>query len=304
MGSPSLGAFIEEHQELLKCDVILVSDTSMIAENVPTLTTGLRGIAYWQIEVTGPNRDVHSGHYGGAIANPINVLCQLIANVTNEDGRILFPGFYDKVEEPTTEEREMLAAIPLDLDAYKQAIDVDELAGEKGYSTIERTGFRPSFDVCGIWGGYTGDGAKTVIASKAYAKLSCRLVPNQDYQEVGQLVIDYFKRVAPRSVKVDIKFLHGGQGYVCPIDMPAYKAAERGIEAVFGKRPLAVRLGGSIPIISTFERILGVKTVLMGFGLESNAIHSPNENMPLNMFRKGIEAVVGFHLEYDRENDN
>ena len=304
VGSPSLGAFIEEHQELLKCDVILVSDTSMIAENVPTLTTGLRGIAYWQIEVTGPNRDVHSGHYGGAIANPINVLCQLIANVTNEDGRILFPGFYDKVEEPTTEEREMLAAIPLDLDAYKQAIDVDELAGEKGYSTIERTGFRPSFDVGGIWGGYTGDGAKTVIASKAYAKLSCRLVPNQDYQEVGQLVIDYFKRVAPRSVKVDIKFLHGGQGYVCPIDMPAYKAAERGIEAVFGKRPLAVRLGGSIPIISTFERILGVKTVLMGFGLESNAIHSPNENMPLNMFRKGIEAVVGFHLEYDRENDN
>ena len=300
VGSPSLGAFIEKHKELLKCDVILVSDTSMIAEDIPTLTTGLRGIAYWQIEVTGPNRDVHSGHYGGAIANPINVLCKLIADATNEDGRILFPGFYDKVEEASDDERKMLASIPLDLEGYKKSIEVDELFGEKGYSTLERTGFRPSFDVCGIWGGYTGDGAKTVIASKAYAKLSCRLVPHQDYKEIGQLVSDYFKRVAPKSVKVDIKFLHGGQGYVCPIDMPAYKAAERGVEMVFGKRPLAARLGGSIPIISTFEQILGVKTILMGFGLESNAIHSPNENMPLSMFRKGIEAVVNFHLEYDK----
>ena len=295
VGSPSLGAFIEKHKELLKCDVILVSDTSMVGEDIPTLTTGLRGIAYWQIEVTGPNRDVHSGHYGGAIANPINVLCKLIADVTNEDGKILFPGFYDKVEEASDDERKMLASIPLDLEAYKKSIEVDELFGEKGYTTLERTGLRPSFDVCGIWGGYTGDGAKTVIPSKAYAKLSCRLVPNQDYQEVAQLVVDYFKRVAPKSVKVDIKYLHGGQGYVCPIDLPAYQAAERG-----GKRPLAVRLGGSIPIISTFERILGVKTILMGFGLESNAIHSPNENMPLSMFRKGIEAVVNFHLEYDK----
>lgn len=300
VGSPSLEAFIKNHKDLLACDIILVSDTSMLAPELPSLTTGLRGLAYWQIELTGPNHDLHSGHFGGSVANPINVLCKLIADVTNEDGKILFPGFYDDVEEIPAAERELVANIPFDVEQYKKSLDVEELFGEKGYNTIERTGFRPSFDVCGIWGGYTGDGAKTVIPSKAYAKISCRLVPHQDHKKISQLVSDYFARVAPKSVKNNCQPLHGGQGYVCPIDLPAYQAAERAFETTFGKRPLPVRRGGSIPIISTFEDLLGVKTVLMGFGLESNAIHSPNENMPVEMIRKGIETVIHFHLEYDK----
>ncbi len=300
VGSPSLEAFIKNHKDLLACDIILVSDTSMLAPELPSLTTGLRGLAYWQIELTGPNHDLHSGHFGGSVANPINVLCKLIADVTNEDGKILFPGFYDDVEEIPAAERELVANIPFDVEQYKKSLDVEELFGEKGYNTIERTGFRPSFDVCGIWGGYTGDGAKTVIPSKAYAKISCRLVPHQDHKKISQLVSDYFARVAPKSVKINCQPLHGGQGYVCPIDLPAYQAAERAFETTFGKRPLPVRRGGSIPIISTFEDLLGVKTVLMGFGLESNAIHSPNENMPVEMIRKGIETVIHFHLEYDK----
>lgn len=300
VGSPSLEAFIKNHKDLLACDIILVSDTSMLAPELPSLTTGLRGLAYWQIELTGPNHDLHSGHFGGSVANPINVLCKLIADVTSEDGKILFPGFYDDVEEIPAAERELVANIPFDVEQYKKSLDVEELFGEKGYNTIERTGFRPSFDVCGIWGGYTGDGAKTVIPSKAYAKISCRLVPHQDHKKISQLVSDYFARVAPKSVKINCQPLHGGQGYVCPIDLPAYQAAERAFETTFGKRPLPVRRGGSIPIISTFEDLLGVKTVLMGFGLESNAIHSPNENMPVEMIRKGIETVIHFHLEYDK----
>ena len=300
VGSPSLEGFIEQHKELLACDIILVSDTSMLAPELPSLTTGLRGLAYWQIELTGPNHDLHSGHFGGSVANPINVLCKLIADVTNEDGKILFPGFYDDVEEIPAAERELVANIPFDLEQYKKSLDVEELFGEKGYNTIERTGFRPSFDVCGIWGGYTGDGAKTVIPSKAFAKISCRLVPHQDHKKISKLVADYFERVAPKSVKIKCEPLHGGQGYVCPIDLPAYQAAERAFETTFGKRPLPVRRGGSIPIISTFEDLLGVKTVLMGFGLESNAIHSPNENMPVEIIRKGIETVIHFHLEYDK----
>ena len=300
IGSPSLGAFCEKYKDLLKCDVILVSDTSMIAKDIPSLTVGLRGLAYWQIEVTGPNHDLHSGHFGGAVANPINVRCKLITDVTDKDGRIQFPGFYDDVEEVSPEERAMVAQIPFDETAYKKSLDVDELFGEKGYNTIEHTGFRPSFDVCGIWGGYQGEGAKTVIPSKAYAKLSCRLVPHQDHKKIGQMVVDYFQRVAPKTVKVKVESLHGGQGYVCPIDLPAYKAAERGFEKAFGKRPIAARRGGSIPIIATFEEILGVKTVLMGFGLESNLIHSPNENIQLDMYWKSIEAVINFHLEYDK----
>ena len=300
IGSPSLGAFCEKYKDLLKCDVILVSDTSMIAKDIPSLTVGLRGLAYWQIEVTGPNHDLHSGHFGGAVANPINVLCKLITDVTDKDGRIQFPGFYDDVEEVSPEERAMVAQIPFDETAYKKSLDVDELFGEKGYNTIEHTGFRPSFDVCGIWGGYQGEGAKTVIPSKAYAKLSCRLVPHQDHKKIGQMVVDYFQRVAPKTVKVKVESLHGGQGYVCPIALPAYKAAERGFEKAFGKRPIAARRGGSIPIIATFEEILGVKTVLMGFGLESNLIHSPNENIQLDMYWKSIEAVINFHLEYDK----
>ena len=300
IGSPSLETFCEKHKELLKANIILVSDTSMLSADLPSLTTGLRGLSYWQIEVTGPNHDLHSGHFGGAVANPINVLCRLISDMQDDKGRIQVPGFYDDVEPIPQEERELVESIPFDLDKYKQSLDVEELFGEEGYSTIERTGFRPSFDVCGIWGGYTGEGAKTVIPSKAYAKISTRLVPHQNSEKISLLVKDYLESVAPNTVKIKVEYLHGGEGYVCPIDLPAYKAAEKGFEKAFGKRPLPVRRGGSIPIISTFEKILGIKTILMGFGLESNAIHSPNENMPLDIFRKGIEAVVGFHEEFDK----
>lgn len=298
IGSPSLNAFLKEHKDLLQADVILVSDTSMLAADLPSLTTGLRGLAYWEIEVTGPNRDLHSGHFGGAVANPINVLCDLIARMTDADGRITIPHFYDDVEEVPAAEREMIAHIPFDEQRYMDAIGVKALKGEKGYSTLERNSCRPSFDVCGIWGGYTGQGAKTVLPSKAYAKVSTRLVPHQDHERISQLFVDYVNQLAPDYVQVKVTPMHGGQGYVCPIDLPAYQAAALGFEKAFGKKPLAVRRGGSIPIISDFEQILGVKTVLMGFGLESNAIHSPNENFPLDVFRKGIEAVVEFHRQY------
>ena len=298
IGSPSLEAFCQEHRELLKADIILVSDTSMLGADLPSLTTGLRGLAYWEIEVTGPNRDLHSGHFGGAVANPINVLCQMLARVVDVDGRITVPGFYDDVEEVPQAERDMIAYIPFDEEKYKAAIGVKELFGEKSYSTLERNSCRPSFDVCGIWGGYTGEGSKTVLPSKAYAKVSCRLVPHQDHHKISQLFADYIQSIAPATVQVKVTPMHGGQGYVCPITLPAYRAAEKGFEKAFGRKPLAVRRGGSIPIISTFEQVLGIKTVLMGFGLESNAIHSPNENMPLDILRKGIEAVVEFHLNY------
>lgn len=300
IGSPSLETFLAQHRELLKSDIILVSDTSMLAADLPSLTTGLRGIAYWDVEVTGPNHDLHSGHFGGAVANPINVLCEMIAKMTDADGRITIPHFYDDVEELPDAERKMIASIPFDEEKYKHTLDVEELRGEKGYSTIERNSCRPSFDVCGIWGGHIGEGSKTVLPSKAYAKLSCRLVPHQDYNKINELFAQYFQSLAPKSVKVKITFSHGGHGYVCPISLPAYKAAEQGFEQAFGKRPLAARRGGSIPIISVFEKVLGVKTILMGFGLESNAIHSPNENFSLDIFRKGIEAVVGFHEAYDQ----
>ena len=298
IGSPSLKGFCQEHKELLKADVILVSDTSMLGADLPSLTTGLRGLAYWEIEVTGPNRDLHSGHFGGAVANPINVLCRMISKVTDADGCITVPGFYDDVEEVPQAEREMIARIPFDEEKYKKAIGVNALFGEKGYSTLERNSCRPSFDVCGIWGGYTGEGSKTVLPSKAYAKVSCRLVPHQDHHKISQLFADYIMANAPDTVQVKVTPMHGGQGYVCPITLPAYQAAEKGFTKAFGKKPLAVRRGGSIPIISTFEQVLGIKTILMGFGLESNAIHSPNENIPLDILRKGIEAVVEFHLNY------
>ena len=301
IGSPSLNAFLKEHKELLKADVILVSDTSMLGKDLPSLTTGLRGLAYWEIEITGPNRDLHSGHFGGAVANPINVLCSMIDKITDADGRITIPHFYDDVEDVPAEEREMIANIPFDEEKYKNAIGVKALKGEKGYSTLERNSCRPSFDVCGIWGGYTGEGSKTVLPSKAYAKVSCRLVPHQNHEKISKLFVDYINKIAPEYVQVKVTPMHGGEGYVCPISLPAYKAAEKGFEKAFGKKPLAVRRGGSIPIISDFEQILGIKTVLMGFGLESNAIHSPNENFPLDIFRKGIEAVVEFHKEYSSQ---
>ena len=298
IGSPSLNAFLKAHKELLKADVILVSDTSMLGADLPSLTTGLRGLAYWEIEVTGPNRDLHSGHFGGAVANPINVLCDLLSKVIDADGRITIPHFYDDVEEVPAAEREMIAQIPFDEKKYMEAIGVKALKGEKGYSTLERNSCRPSFDVCGIWGGYTGEGSKTVLPSKAYAKVSSRLVPHQQHEKISQLFVDYLTQQAPDYVQVKVTTLHGGEGYVCPIDHPAYQAAEKGFEKAFGKKPLAVRRGGSIPIISDFEQILGIKTILMGFGLESDAIHSPNENFSLDIFRKGIEAVVEFHQQY------
>lgn len=296
IGSPSLEAFCKTHSELLKADIILVSDTSMLSADLPSLTTGLRGLSYWQVEVTGPNRDLHSGHFGGAVMNPINALCKMIAQITDESGKITVPGFYDKVEDLSPEERAMIAQIPFDEEKYKQSIGISDVFGEAGYSTIERNSCRPAFDCCGIWGGYTGEGAKTVIPSKAYAKISTRLVPHQNSEEIGALVAAHLQKIAPKGVSIKVDYLHGGEGYVCPITHPAYRAAEKGFEKAFGKRPLPVRRGGSIPIIATFENVLGVKTILMGFGLESNAIHSPNENFPLDMLRKGIEAVVEFHL--------
>ena len=299
IGSPSLNAFLKEHRELLRADVILVSDTSMLGADLPSLTTGLRGLAYWEIEVTGPNRDLHSGHFGGAVANPINVLCELLAKVTDADGRITIPHFYDDVEPVPEAERRMIASIPFDEEAYKAAIGVKALKGEKGYSTLERNSCRPSFDVCGIWGGYTGEGSKTVLPSKAYAKVSCRLVPHQNHETISRLFTGYIQSIAPEYVQVKVTPMHGGEGYVCPITHPAYVAAEQGFAKAFGKQPLAVRRGGSIPIISDFERILGIKTILMGFGLESDAIHSPNENFRLDIFRKGIEAVTEFYKALD-----
>lgn len=300
IGSPGLEDFCLAHKDLLKSDIILVSDTSMVGADVSSITTGLRGLAYWEIEVTGPNRDLHSGIFGGAVANPINVLCKMIAGITDNDGHITIPGFYDDVEEVSAREREMLAAVPYSEDKYRESLDVKALFGEKGYSTLERTAIRPTFDVCGIWGGFTGEGSKTVLPSKAYAKVSCRLVPHQEHEKISGMFIDYINRIAPDYVRVKVTPMHGGEGYVCPIDLPAYKAAEKGYEDAFEKKPLAVRRGGSIPIIAAFEKVLGVKSILMGFGLESDATHSPNENMPIDIMDKGIEAIVGFYREYGR----
>lgn len=299
IGSTHLEGFLTQYKDMLSADVILVSDTSMVSSEVPSLTSGLRGLAYWEIEVTGPNRDLHSGHFGGAVGNPINELCRLIAKVQDEHtGRIQIPGFYDDVVDLTNEEREMIAKVPFSEEAYCKAIDVDAVWGEEGYSTLERNSCRPSFDVCGIWGGYTGEGSKTVLPSKAYAKVSCRLVASQDHHKISQAFIDYIKSIAPKHIRVEVRPMHGGEAYLCPIDLPAYKAAEEAISKSWGVRPLAVRRGGSIPIIAVFERVLGLKTVLMGFGLESNAIHSPNENMSVDIFRKGVEAVAEFYGLY------
>lgn len=298
IGSPSLEGFCREQKDLLKADIILVSDTSMVNAETPSLTTGLRGLAYWEIEVTGPNRDLHSGHFGGAVANPINTLCKMMAQITDENGRITIPGFYDDVEELSETERRMMEQIPFDEEKYKQSIGVNAVFGEKGYSTLERNSCRPCFDMCGIWGGYTGEGSKTVLPSKAYAKVSCRLVPHQDHMKISEMFEDYIASIAPDYVKVKVTPKHGGQGYVCPIDLPAYQAAEKAVAVAFGVKPLAVRRGGSIPIISTFEQVLGTKTILMGFGLEQNAIHSPNESCRLDFFYKGIESVAEFYRLY------
>lgn len=300
IGSPGLAEFCAEHKEMLKSDIILVSDNSMVGKDVPSITTGLRGLAYWEVEVIGPNRDLHSGIFGGAVANPINVLCKIIADITDKDGHITIPHFYDDVEEVSAAERAMLAEVPHNDKDYAESVGVNALFGEKGFSTLERTAIRPTFDVCGIWGGYTAEGSKTVLPSKATAKMSCRLVPHQQHEKISQLFIDYIYSVAPDYVTVRVTPMHGGDGYVCPIDMPAYKIAERAYEKAFGKRPLAVRRGGSIPVIADFEKILGVKSLLMGFGLESNAIHSPNENQQIDLMEKGIIAVAEFYKEFGK----
>jgi acetylornithine deacetylase/succinyl-diaminopimelate desuccinylase-like protein len=301
VGSANLGEFCEKHKALLQADVILVSDTSMIAPDIPSITSGLRGLSYMEVEVTGPNKDLHSGLFGGAVANPANILTDLIASLKDRDQRITIPGFYDDVLVISDEERQKMARAPFNLESYKKALDIDEVCGEAGYTTPERTGIRPTLDVNGIWGGYTGEGAKTVIPSKAYAKISMRLVPNQDYRKISKLFEDHFKAIAPPYVKVKVTALHGGQGYVAPTDMPAYRAAEKAYQKTYGKMPVPVRSGGSIPIISTFEEKLGIKTILMGFGLESDAIHSPNENFPLQQFYNGIETIVYFYSYFAEE---
>ncbi|OFX90160.1 MAG: peptidase M20 [Bacteroidetes bacterium GWF2_33_16] len=295
IGSANLPAWLEKNKQMLKADIILVSDTSMIAPTIPSITTGLRGLSYWEVEVTGPNRDLHSGLFGGAVANPINVLAKMIAKMVDEDGLITIPGFYDDVLLISTEERKKMAEAPFNLEDYKKSLDIKEVFGEKGYVTTERTGIRPTFDVCGIWGGYTGEGAKTVLPSKAFAKISSRLVPNQDNVKISKMFKEHFESIAPDYVKVNVEYLHGGQAYVCPIDMPAYRAAEKAYEEIYNRKPVPVRSGGSIPIVSEFERILGTKSILMGFGLESDAIHSPNENYPLEQFYNGINTIPYFY---------
>ena len=295
VGSTSLYKFCEENKELLKADIILVSDTSMIAEDVPSITTGLRGLGYVEVKVTGPNRDLHSGLYGGAVANPINILCQMIAQLTDDNNHITVKDFYKEVLNVSDAERTLMAEAPFSEEDYKKELDIEDLHGEKGYSTFERVGIRPSLDVCGIWGGYTGEGAKTVIPSTAHAKISFRLVPDQDFEVLTGRFKEHFESLAPACVKVEVTPLHGGYAYVSPIDMPAYKAAEKAYQTVYGKRPVPTRSGGSIPIIAGFERILEIKSILMGFGLGSDAIHSPNENFPLNQFFKGIETIPYFY---------
>ncbi|MDL2223240.1 dipeptidase [Bacteroidales bacterium OttesenSCG-928-M11] len=301
IGSKHLYDFCREHKEMLQADIILVSDTSMIDSDVPSITTGLRGLSYWEVKVTGPSHDLHSGLFGGAVANPINILCQMIAGMTDENNHITIPGFYDDVVEVSDYERKLMAEAPFDLEQYKKELNIKEVWGEKAYSTDERTSIRPSFDVCGIWGGYTGEGTKTVLPSEAYAKISTRLVPNQDFNKIGELFKKHFESIAPDCVNVEVTFLHGGASYVSPIDMPAYKAAEKAMETTYGKRPIPTRSGGSIPIIAGFEEILGIKSILLGFGLKTDAIHSPNESYPVDQFYKGIETIPYFY-KYFAEN--
>ena len=300
IGSPSLYGFCEKHKELLKADVILVCDTSMIAPDVPSITSGLRGLCYWEVEVTGANHDLHSGIYGGAVANPINILCKMIAGLHDENNHITIPGFYDDVLVISDEERALMAKAPFNEEDYKRELDIKAVYGEKGYTTKERTGIRPCLDICGIWGGHTGEGSKTVLPSKAYAKISTRLVANQDFNKISKLFQQYFESIAPDCVTVKVTPCHGGAAYVSPLEMKAYKAAEKAMETTYGKRPIPTRSGGSIPIIAGFENILGTKSILMGFGLGSDDIHAPNENYPLEQFFKGIETIPYFY-EYFAE---
>ena len=295
IGSPNLATFVATHKDLLKCDVILISDTAMISMDTPSIDTGVRGLSYLEVEVTGPNRDLHSGVYGGAVANPATVLAKMIASCHDENNHITIPGFYEDVLECSSEERALLAGAPFDEKAYAEDLGISSVYGEKGYSTNERTGIRPTLEVNGIWGGYTGEGSKTVLPSKATAKISARLVPNQSSAKITALLLDYFKKIAPAGVTVKATEHHGGEPYLTPIDSAAYKAAAKAIEKSFGKMPVPVRGGGSIPICSLFEKELGVKIVFMGFGLDSDNLHSPNEKYDLANFYKGIETIPLCH---------
>jgi acetylornithine deacetylase/succinyl-diaminopimelate desuccinylase-like protein len=294
VGSENLETYVKANTEKLKSDVVLISDTSIIANDTPSITTGLRGLAYLEVEVTGPNRDLHSGVYGGAVANPINALCDMISSLHDKDRKVNIPGFYDDVQEVSDSEREEMAKAPFSLDEYKKDLNMDDVLGERGYSTTERVSIRPTLDVNGIWGGYTGQGAKTVLPSKAYAKISMRLVPNQSSEKITKLFEDHFKSIAPKYVKVKVTNLHGGEAAVTPTDTIAYKAASKAMEQTFGKVPIPQRTGGSIPIVTMFERVLATKSVLFGFGLDSDAIHSPNEHYGLFNYYKGIETIPYF----------
>jgi acetylornithine deacetylase/succinyl-diaminopimelate desuccinylase-like protein len=295
VGSKNLSLFVKNNRDKLKNDVILISDTGMIANDIPSITTGLRGLSYVEVEVTGPNRDLHSGLYGGAVANPINVLTKMIASLHDENNHITIPGFYDKVENLSDEERHEMAKAPFSLENYQKALNIEAVYGENGYTTNERNSIRPTLDVNGIWGGYTGEGAKTVIASKAFAKISMRLVPNQDWEEITQLFKTHFESIAPKGVTVKVTPHHGGQGYVTPIDSIGYRAASKAYQETFGKTPIPQRSGGSIPIVALFEKELHSKTILMGFGLDSDAIHSPNEHFGVFNYLKGIETIPYFY---------
>ena len=298
VGSNNLSDFVIKNKTKLQCDTILISDTGIIDNENPSITTGLKGLSYLEVEVTGPNRDLHSGLYGGAVANPINILCDMISKMKNEKNEIIIPGFYDNVLEVSNHERNEIAKAPFSLEKYKEHLKLSDIHGEEGYSTMERTGIRPTLDVNGIWGGYIGEGAKTVIPSKAYAKISMRLVPDQTDNEIREKFSNYFKSIAPKSVKVKVIPHHGGEPFVSPIDIPAYKAASQAMKTTFGKHPVPIRSGGSIPIVALFEKELGIKSILMGFGLDSDAIHSPNEHYGIFNYLKGIETIPHFFKNF------
>jgi acetylornithine deacetylase/succinyl-diaminopimelate desuccinylase-like protein len=304
VGSSNLGAFLDSHKEMLAADIVLVSDTSMISMEHPSIESGLRGLAYMEVEVTGPNRDLHSGVYGGAVQNPINALCKMIASLHDENNHITIPGFYDKVQELTDAQKKDLNSAPFDQKEYNEELGIGKEWGEKGYSNLERTGTRPTLDCNGIWGGYTGEGAKTVLPSKAFAKISMRLVPNQVSEEISNMFQKHFESIAPESIKVVVRPHHGGEPVVTPTDSPAYQAAAKAIQTTFGKDPIPTRGGGSIPIVALFERILGLKTVLLGFGLDNDNIHSPNEKYDLLNYAKGIETIPYFHKYFAEMSKN
>ena len=298
IGSGSLPAWVRDNKERLAADVILVSDTTMISDKVPSINCGMRGLAYLEVTVTGPNKDLHSGHYGGAVANPINTLCDMISSLIDKDGRVTIPGFYDDVVELSAEDRAQLARAPFDLDEYKEFLDIKEIKGEKGYTTMERTGIRPCLDVCGIWGGYTGAGAKTVLPSQAHAKISMRLVPNQLSSKITELFERHFRAIAPPYVKVDVKPCEGGNGFLIPISSPAFQAASKAMAEVYGIEPVPSRGGGSIAVLAEMQQILGIDPLLMGFGLERDTIHSPNESYLLRQLWAGMESIALFYQYY------